>query len=145
MLMKSIVISTAAALLGPTIGVAVFFVANSDRGGQSISATATREGSETELDGAGVIRNFAPEGVHLGSTSILAPKPKPQVSAPATAESAAWRTVIICAEGQTDKDDRCPMPKIAPGLTSKGAIADLAPPTGAPTSPLPGRMSVSAH
>jgi hypothetical protein len=143
MLVKSIVISTAAALLGPTIGVALFLVANSDRAGEATSPTvATREGLETELGEAEVIRNFASQGVHLDLASILAPERKPQVAAAATAESAAWRTVVICAVGQPAKDGRCPAPEIVP---TPEAIADVAPPADVPTSPLPGRMSVGTR
>ena len=143
MLVKSIVISTAAALLGPTIGVALFLVANSDRGGKATSPTVvTREGLGTELGEAEVIRNFAPQGVHLDLASILAPERKPQVAAAGTAEQAAWRTVVICVVGQPAKDGRCPAPEIVP---TPEVIADVAPPADVPTSPLSGRMLVGTR
>lgn len=143
MLVKSIVMSTAAAFLGPTIGVALFFLANSDRGGKATSPTVvTREGLGTELGEAEVIRNFAPQGAHLDLASILVTERRPQVAASGTVESAPWRTVVICAVGQPTKDGRCPAPETVP---TPEVIADVAPSADVPTSPLPGRMSVGTH
>ena len=143
MLVKSIVISIAAALLGPTIGVALFFMANSDRGGKATSPTVvTREGLGTELGEAEVIRNFAPQGAHLDLASILVTERRPQVAASGTVESAPWRTVVIRAVGQPTKDGRCPAPETVPRPV---VIADVAPSADVPTSPLPGRMSVGTR
>ena len=146
MLVKSILISTAAALLGPIIGVAVFFMADSDRGAQATSPTvSTRVGPVTELGEAEVIRSFAPQGVDLRFASILVPERKPQGSAARTAESAAWRTVVTCAVGEPAEDGRCPVPKNFPATATREALADITPPTDAPTSSLSGRMSVGAR
>ena len=73
MFVKSIMISTAAALLGPTIGLALFFMANSGGGGKATLPT-TREGLGIELGEPEVLRNFEPQGVHLDLASIHVPE-----------------------------------------------------------------------
>ena len=108
MLVKSLVISTAAALLGPTIGVALFLVANSDH----ITVTARKLGPVTELVQAETIRTFAPQGLWLDPAASIMQKPK-TIAARTTSDPAAWHTVVSCPEGQAlAEDGRCPAPKI---------------------------------
>jgi hypothetical protein len=115
MLVKSLVIATAAALLAPTIGIAAFFVANSDNfSGQAtmITVSARKLGPMTELVQAETIRTFAPQGLWFDPAASVVQEPK-TIAARTTPDPAAWHTVVSCPEGQAlAEDGRCPAPKI---------------------------------
>ena len=161
MLVKTLAISVAAAVLGPTIGMGVFVFANSDRfGGEttSFSSSTRGPGPVTEPGQADVVRTFAPPGPWLNPDSIdrQERKPEPAAATRPLPELAPWRTVVSCPEGQPlPEDGRCPSPEnVMVLLAGKHPIADLTPAAGnfgsdeiviperAPSSPLPGRMSV---
>ena len=143
MLVKSILISTAAALIGPAIGIATFFMAHGNHlGGPATSPTeAAREEPVAELGKAEAMKTFVPQWLHLDPDPILVPERKPQ-PAGEVIESGGWRTVVRCASGLAIKEGSCPLPEIVPTPTMGEAVADGDPPADAPTSPLPGRMSV---
>ena len=110
MLVKSILISTAAALIGPAIGIAMFFMAHGNHlGGPATSPTeAAREEPVAELGKAEAMKTFVPQWLHLDPDSIIVPERKPQ-PAGEVIESGAWRTVVRCASGLAIiKEGSCP-------------------------------------
>jgi hypothetical protein len=162
MLMRTLVTSVAAALLGPAIGIGVFIMANRDHsGGQptSISMTQTREaGSAIETGQAEEeIRTFTPQGRWLGSpaTGMQEPKLKTAAVRPSR-EQATWHTVVTCPSGEPFPGDGiCPLPEpVTTRPTGKSSTVNVPPEAGnlgsgwtdvaerAPPSPLPGRLSV---
>ena len=161
MLVRTLVTSVAAALFGPAVGIGVFIMANRDHsGGQptSISMTQTRAaGSAIETGQAEDIRTFTPQGRWLGSpaTGMQEPKLKTAAARPSR-EPATWHTVVSCPSGKPlPEDGRCPLPEpVTTGPTGKSSMVNLPPEAGnlgsgltdvaerAPTSPLPGRMSI---
>lgn len=137
-MMKSIVISTAAALIGPAIGIAIFFTAHSDHlGGATPSlAESSGDGTVADLGKDEVIKTFVPQWLPIDAFSVPVPERKPY-PVNGTAEFGAWRTVVRCALGPATKDGRCPLPE------ASEAIADIDSPAEASNSPpLSGRMSI---
>jgi hypothetical protein len=161
MLVRTLITSVAAALLGPAVGMGVFVMTNRDHsGGQppSISMTQTREaGSAIETGQAEDIRTFTPQGRWLGSpaTRVQEPKLKTAAARPSR-EPAHWHTVVICPSGEPlPGDGRCPSPEpVTTGPTGRSSMVNVPPEASklgsgltdvaerAPISPLPGRMSV---
>jgi hypothetical protein len=163
MLAKSLIISMLAALLGPTIGVGIFLTANRhywDGQATSFSPSAREVEQVTQPGHAEVTRTFAPPEPWVNPASIGAQERKPETAAAAlpSPELASWHTVVSCPEDQPlAEDGRCPSPKLvserstdkdsiansprAAGRVGSGEIDILGP---APSSPLPGRMSVGA-
>jgi len=161
MLVRTLVTSVAAALLGPAVGIGVFIMANRDHSdGQatSISMTQTREaGSAIETGQAEDIRTFTPQGRWLGSpaTRVQEPKLKTAAARPSR-EPAHWHTVVSCPSGEPlPGDGRCPSPEpVTTRPTSRSSMVNLPPearnlvsgeiesPARVPIPPLPGRMSV---
>ena len=137
-MMKSIVISTAAALIGPAIGIAIFFATHSDHlGGATTSlAESNGGGSVAELGKHEAIKTFVPQWLLIDAFPVAAPQRKPYPVS-GTAESGPWRTVVTCALGPATKDGRCPLPE------ASEAIADINSPAEESNSPpLSERMSI---
>ena len=84
MLLKSLAVSVAAALLGPALGVAMFFLANSSAGGQPLANSQARVVAQPA--GSGLVRSFAPSENWYAHV--------------ATEELGAWQTVVRCPDGQ---------------------------------------------
>jgi len=161
MLVRILVTSVAAALLGPAIGIGVFVMANKDHSGgrpTSFSMTQTREiGSASEMGQAEDIRTFTPQGRWLGSpaTRVQEPKLKAAAARPSR-EPGHWHTVVSCPSGEPlSGDGHCPSPEpVTTRPTGRSSMVNLPQEAGnlgsgltdvaerAPTSPLPGRMSV---
>jgi len=153
--------SIAAALMAPGIGIGAFLMANRDHSGaqsKSISMTQTREaGSASEMGQAEDIRTFTPQGRWLRSpeTRVQEPKLKAADARPSR-EPAHWHTVVSCPSGEPlPGDGHCPSPEpVTTRPTGRSSMVNLPPEAGnlgsgltdvaerAPTSPLPGRMSV---
>ena len=150
--------SAAAAVLGPTIGIAVFFMPNRDNvSGPATSFTVSTRGTGPVTEFAEDLRSFAPRGLWLNLAPSVVQERKPQAATVATSsEPTAWPAVVTCSEGRSVREDgRCPAPEIVSAPTAgKRSIADVTPPAGnfgsgeieilerAPFSPFPGRMSV---
>ena len=137
-MMKSIVLSIAAALIGPAIGIAIFFTAHSDHlGGVTTSlAESNADGSVADLGKDEGIKTFVPLGLSIDTFPVSVPERKPDPTQ-GKAESGRWRTVVRCALGPATQDGRCPLPE------SSKAIADIDSPTEESSSPpLAGRMSI---
>ena len=96
MLVKSLVVSVAAALLGPTIGIATFFVANSNYSGLPFSASVeTMELLLAQPDDREVITS---SGAWSGPSAL-----ERRLDTAATTQPSGlgvWRTVVKCPEGQ---------------------------------------------
>jgi hypothetical protein len=134
-MLKSIVLSTTAALIGPAVGVAVFFTAHSDHfGGAPTSlAESNGDGSVADLGKDEAIITFVPQPLPIDAFAVSVPERKPDSIRERT-ESGEWRTVVRCALGPATKDGRCPLPE---------AIAEVDSPAEASSSPpLAGRMSI---
>lgn len=161
MLVRTLVTSVAAALLGPAIGIGAFLMANRDHSGAqptSISMSPTREaGSAIETGQAKDIRTFTPQGRWLGSPATRVQEPKLKAAdARPSREPAAWHTVVSCPSGEPlPGDGHCPSPEpVTTRPTGRSSMVNLLPEAGnlgsgltdvaerAPTSPLRGRMSV---
>lgn len=84
MLLKSLAVSVAAALLGPALGVAMFFLANSSAGGQPLAYSQARVVAQPA--GSDLVRSFAPSENWYAHV--------------ATEELGAWQTVVRCPDGQ---------------------------------------------
>ncbi len=137
-MMKSIVLSIAAALIGPAIGIAIFFTAHSDHLGGATTSLAESNGDATvaDLDKDEAIKTFVPQGLPIDAFPVSVPERKPD-STQGKAESGEWRTVVRCALGPATQDGRCPLPE------SSKAIAEVDSPAEASSStPLAGRMSI---
>ena len=159
-MLKSIGIAAAAALLGPTIGVAVFLATDTDHlisEATPLTMAGQEPGSMTELSQTDVFRSFVPHGLELKLVSIGVQERKLQpATTQALTEPLAWLTVITCANDQPVlKNGRCPAPKFVPIPTAdKKTVADEPPitdsfasasaqiPERAASSPLAGRMSL---
>jgi hypothetical protein len=161
MLVRTLVTSVAAALLGPAIGIGVFIMANRDHsGGQptSISMTQTRQaGSAIETGQAEDIRTFTPQGWWLSSpaTRVQEPKLKTAAARPSR-EPAHWHTVVSCPSGEPlPGDGRCPLPEpVTTRPTGKSSMinvrseagnvgfGEIESPARLPIPPLPRKMSV---
>lgn len=132
-MLKSIVIASVAALIGPAIGVAIFFTAHSDH---LSGATTSLNRSIAELGKDEAIKTFVPQGLLIPVFPVPAPQRKPHPLRE-TAESSGWRTVVRCALGPATSDGRCPLPE------ASEAIAEInSPPEASNSPPLAGRMSI---
>ena len=100
MLLKSLVVSVAAALLGPTLGIATFLAVNGAYPSQPFAASS--QVADETAQPAPRIRAFAPSGLWYGQVAE-----ERQLST-ASAESDGWQTVVSCPDGQTlSGDARC--------------------------------------
>jgi len=137
-MMKSIVISTAAALIGPAIGIAIFFTAHSNHLGGATTLLAGSNGGGSVADLVGkheAIKTFVPQWVLIDAFPVSAPQRKPYPNG--TAESGAWRTVVRCALGPATKDGRCPLPEASEAIADIDSAAEAS-----NLPPLSGRMSI---
>ena len=111
MLLKSLAVSVAAALLGPTLGIAMFFLAdsNSASGQQLITATQHE-----------VVRSFAPSETWYGPSAQAVEVRAAAAELPGGLGS--WQTVVRCPDGQAlSEDGRCPScPTLSPQLKRNG-------------------------
>jgi hypothetical protein len=91
MLLKSLVVSVAAALLGPALGIAAFYLANSGYPDQPVSTS---------------IRTFAPSAVWYDPS---VPKHRlDTAAADLPPDVGGWKTVVNCPDGQAlSADGRC--------------------------------------
>jgi hypothetical protein len=91
MLLKSLAVSVAAALLGPTLGIAMFFLADSNSARGQPLVTATRHE---------VVRSFAPSETWYD--------PSAQAVEVQALGLGSWQTVVRCPDGQAlSEDGRC--------------------------------------
>jgi hypothetical protein len=108
MLVKSLVVSVAAALLGPTLGIATFFLTNGNSpNSHSFSASVQTTGLLAQPDHREVTRTFAPSGAWYGPSA----QERKLDTAAADLRSGllgVWQTVVNCPEGQAlSEDGRC--------------------------------------
>ena len=158
MLLKSLVVSIAAAVLAPTIALVIFIVAHSDDSAQPklISATPRLNAEQaTDFGQTKISGRFVLQEPWRASAVTAVHEPKTE---PAAARSfttmAAWLTTVSCPGGQPlPEEGHCPSRKIvnAP-IANQNSVADVTPVAGSLASgeteidmrshPLPGRMSV---
>ena len=156
MLLKSLVMSVVAAVLGPTIGVAMFLMANSDgsdlpklnSASHSQEAGPATGSGQTEVSGA-----FLPQAPWLASAATGVQERKPETAAAGwSTELGMWQTTVSCPEGQPlTEEGPCPSPEIvkAPKTTDVTPAAESLASDESdkvmrrPSRPLPGRMTVS--
>ena len=104
MLLKSLAVSVAAAVLGPTLGIATFLAVN---GAQQPVAASSQVADETVQAAPSIaLRAFAPSG----SWYVPSAEDRPLSTAAAdlSPESGGWQTVVSCPDGQTlSGDARC--------------------------------------
>jgi hypothetical protein len=108
MLVKSLAVSVAAALLGPTLGIATFFLANSNSPSSRPLSTSQHQqvGLVTPPAHREVIRSFAPSETWYGPRAEVRKLDTAAVDLPR--ELGAWQTVVRCPEGQAlSEDGRC--------------------------------------
>jgi len=161
MLVRPLIMSIAAALMAPAIGIGVFLMTNRNHsGGQpiSVSMSPTPEtGAAIETGQAEVIRTFAPQGRWLGSpaTRVQEARLKPAAARPSR-EPGPWHTVVSCPRGEPlPGDGICPLPEtVTTSPTGRSSMVNLLPEADnlssgeiestvlVPIPPLPGRMSV---
>ena len=135
-MMKSIVLSTAAALIGPAIGIAIFFTVHSDHLGGATTSLAEFNGDGSVAGKDEAIKTFVPQWAPIDAFPLPVPERKSD-PVRGRAESGGWRTVVTCALGPATKDGRCPLPE------ASEAIADIDSPAEASNLlPLSVRMSI---
>ena len=144
---KALAISLVAALVGPTIGVGVFLLADGDRwGGETASIPTRAAGSVTEF-GQAQERTFAAPRLWPGPMLTDAPERRAKtLLAQPSPELAPWRTVVSCPAGDTLLETgHCPSLEWPPAEVSAASnIAAREPDAAERTpSPLPGRMSLT--
>jgi len=106
MLVKSLVVSVAAALLGPTLGIAAFFLANSNYPSQPFSASTQEMGLIAQPDHREVARTFAPSGPWYGPSAQE--RKLDTAAADLPSGLGVWQTVVNCPEGQAlSENGRC--------------------------------------
>ena len=145
--MKSLAISLGAALLGPTIGVGVFLLANGDRISGETALPIQAAGPVPDFDQAGV-RTFAQPSLWLGLKPSGGLEPSAQTpAAHASPKLAAWLTVVRCPEGEPlPQTGNCSAPAWPTAVVTSTANNDGASKIAIPERvpyPLPGRMSLS--
>lgn len=112
MIVKSLAVSVAAALLGPTLGIATFFLANSNYPGQSFSASTQELRLLAQSDHREVARTFAPSGAWYGPS--VQGRKLDTAAADLPSGLGVWQTVVNCPEGQAlSENGRC-QPSIRP-------------------------------
>jgi hypothetical protein len=111
MLVKSLVVSVVAALLGPTLGIATFFVANSNYSGLPFSASVETMGLLlAQPDDLEVITSsgawYGPSALERSLDTAAAAQPS---------GLGVWQTVVKCPEGQAlAENGRCWSSSIPP-------------------------------
>ena len=110
MLLKSLAVSVVAASLGPTLGIAMFFLANSS-GSPSSHPPSTSLHQQVELvtppAHRDVIRSFVPSEAWYGPSGEVGKLDTAAADLPR--ELGTWQTVVRCPEGQAlSEDGRCP-------------------------------------
>ena len=134
MFLKSLVLSVAAAVLAPIIGLAMFFMVDSYDSGQPtmISATPSLKAEQTTDSGQTEIsERFVPQEPWRASAAI-APLDRKPASAQArwSTEPGTWQTTVSCP-GETPLPEEGPCPSLEIGKVPKTRMADivLKPPT----------------
>jgi hypothetical protein len=105
MLVKSLAVSVAAALLGPTLGIAMFFLANSNSASSQPLSTEQQVGLVTAPAQREVIRSFTPSETWYDPSAQVA-----EVHAAATSLAGglgAWQTVVRPDGQALSEDGRC--------------------------------------
>ena len=101
MLLKSLVVSVAAALLGPTLGIATFLAVDGAYSGQPLASPQVAD--ETAQPAPRIaLRAFAPSGLWYAQNVLST------AAADLSPEAGGWQTVVSCPDGQTlSGDARC--------------------------------------
>lgn len=108
MLLKSLAVSVAAALLGPTLGIATFFLANGSSPSSEPLSTSLHQQVELVMPPADrdVIRSFAPSQAWYGPSDEVGKLDTAAADLPR--ELGTWQTVVRCPEGKAlSEDGRC--------------------------------------
>jgi hypothetical protein len=107
MLMKSLAVSVAAALLGPTLGIATFFLANGNSASsQPLSTSPDQQVGLVTQPNREVVRSFAPSETWYGPRAEV--RKLDTAAADLPRELGAWQTVVRCPEGKAlSEDGRC--------------------------------------
>jgi hypothetical protein len=104
MLLKSLVVSVAAALLGPTLGIATFLAVNGAYPSQPFAASS--QVADETAQPAPRIRAFAPSGLWYAQN--VQERELSTAAADLSPEAGGWQTVVSCPDGQTlSGDARC--------------------------------------
>jgi hypothetical protein len=104
MLLKSLVVSVAAALLGPTLGIATFLAVNGAYPNQPLAASS-QIADETAQPTPLALMAFAPSGPWYGNVQE---RELGTATADISPEASGWQTVVSCPDGQTlSGDARC--------------------------------------
>ncbi len=104
MLLKSLAVSVAAAVLGPTLGIATFLAVNG--ADQPLAASSQVADGTTQLVPPIALRAFAPSGSWYVSNAEG--RALSTAAADLAPESGGWQTVVSCPDGQTlSGDARC--------------------------------------
>jgi hypothetical protein len=100
MLLKSLAVSVAAALLGPTLGIATFLAVDGAYPAQPLAAASSPIAAET-TPGAPrtALRAFAPSGLWYGQGAE--DRPLSTAAADLSADQSGWQTVVSCPDGRT--------------------------------------------
>jgi hypothetical protein len=106
MLLKSLVVSVAAALLGPTVGIATFLAVNGAYPSQPLAASPQVADETAQPAPRIALRAFAPSGLWYGESAQ--DRRLSTAAADLSPESGGWQTVVSCPDGQTlTGDARC--------------------------------------
>lgn len=160
MFLKSLVVLVAAAILAPTIGVAMFFMVGSYDSGEptAISATPSLKAEQTTGSGqAEISERFLPEEPWRASAATVPQERKPETAAAQwSTEPGTWQTTVSCPGGAHLAEEG-PCPSLGNGKapkTKKHSLPDVTPAAERfasgktdinmhpPSRPLPERMTV---
>jgi hypothetical protein len=105
MLLKSLVVSVAAALLGPTLGIATFLAVDGAYSSQPLASPQVAD--ETAQPAPRIaLRAFAPSGLWYAQN--VQERELSTAAADLSPEAGGWQTVVSCPDGQTlSGDARC--------------------------------------
>ena len=159
MFLNSLVLSVAAAVLAPTIGVAMFFMVGSYDSGQptvisatpSLKAEQTTDSGQTEISG-----RFVPQEPWRASAATAPQERKPETAAAReSTEPGTWQTTVSCPGAPLPEEGPCPSLENGKApKTKKHSVPDVTPAAESfasgetditirpPSRPLPGRMTV---
>jgi len=105
MLLKSLVVSVAAALLGPTLGIAAFLAVNGAYPSQPLASSQIADEMAQPAPHI-ALRAFAPSGLWYGQN--VQERELSTAAADISPEAGGWQTVVSCPDGQTlSGDARC--------------------------------------
>jgi hypothetical protein len=106
MLLKSLVVSVAAALLGPTLGIATFLAVNGAYPSQPLAASSQIADETAQPAPRIALMAFAPSGPWYGQN--VQERELSTAAADISPEAGGWQTVVSCPDGQTlSGDARC--------------------------------------